>query len=557
MGFQEASQVLLKILQLIDPNNGSCSWKDNECNEIIMRNIAEVNKTIAEDLTKKLKSGEIQESYELSIFEQIQNKFSTGRLEQSVLMLQIGVLCKHHEALNITGTIDSLLQGAINESTEAFGKSLHRLNLHKPSIEVLTKLIDLLPSVLTVCQDDSLPVQTTVDCSEAFEYIPLLAKALATHNDQYERGGLLVTHPQKDEDDEDDEYNTLQFLCQENKNDVATRLKLLKELQDQDLFSKEDVRSYNLLFYASHEDGEEMFHHLVDLCPDALFLKGGNEYGWTNSRVLVAASNSVQELKMILDAGLKHFPEMYGFLFEKGTNGKTALDQAWDEILKNKESEEDIKDGLKDLFSKLKSLRRLPHDLDISAYPSREQILRDLWNHGRDREGGEDEPEPKRQKREHVQVVLKDEKAKTYLQTIRVPVKGNIVIARNKIPKNKSLCQYYGFLNVIPCKNGTFTYQLKDTTTLEGEENLCFASSFSHSCEPNCIFVEDGKHKGVVIMKTTKEVRKGEELTVDYGPEFEGFFDKCLCTKCGGPTYQELLKKENKRAEEVTPKSLA
>ena len=41
-----------------------------------------------------------------------------------------------------------------------------------------------------------------------------------------------------------------------------------------------------------------------------------------------------------------------------------------------------------------------------------------------------------------------------------------------------------------------------------------------HSCNPNCEFVQDGDR---VLVRTLREVKKGKELTVDYGNKKKHF----------------------------------
>ena len=65
----------------------------------------------------------------------------------------------------------------------------------------------------------------------------------------------------------------------------------------------------------------------------------------------------------------------------------------------------------------------------------------------------------------------------------------------------------------------------------------------NHSCEPNCMFYEGrcGEEYRMVWVSTTRAIAQGEELTVNYGPEwFKGPNDRCLCGKqsCENPPLQ-------------------
>lgn len=51
----------------------------------------------------------------------------------------------------------------------------------------------------------------------------------------------------------------------------------------------------------------------------------------------------------------------------------------------------------------------------------------------------------------------------------------------------------------------------------------------NHNCDPNC-YVDD-RDKETLNLISLREIKKGEELTIDYG--YEEIYDACSCETCG------------------------
>lgn len=170
---------------------------------------------------------------------------------------------------------------------------------------------------------------------------------------------------------------------------------------------------------------------------------------------------------------------------------------------------------------------------------------------------GLQEPKTKRQ-RLATDGGISDKVAQGYMETIWVPVKGHIVRATEEIEKDMDICEYQGEIySNEEAPDSDYNYDLKNGKTLAGKRNLSFANSLSHSCNPNCKFVQDGDR---VLVRTLRAVKKDKELTVDYGHQKKTFFTKCKCerNKCGGPkfNYKNILKQKKAKEIIVTPKSL-
>jgi len=52
----------------------------------------------------------------------------------------------------------------------------------------------------------------------------------------------------------------------------------------------------------------------------------------------------------------------------------------------------------------------------------------------------------------------------------------------------------------------------------------------NHDCEPNC-YVDD-RDKESLNLISLREIKKGEEITMDYG--YEEIYDNCTCQTCTG-----------------------
>ena len=76
-----------------------------------------------------------------------------------------------------------------------------------------------------------------------------------------------------------------------------------------------------------------------------------------------------------------------------------------------------------------------------------------------------------------------------------------------------------------------YIFDLNEEYDLDGNKEWNKARLINHSCEPNCEMVdEDGK----LFLYATREIKKGEELSFDYGYDIEHFLDHpCRCGKPG------------------------
>ncbi|MCA9355954.1 SET domain-containing protein [Candidatus Nomurabacteria bacterium] len=80
-------------------------------------------------------------------------------------------------------------------------------------------------------------------------------------------------------------------------------------------------------------------------------------------------------------------------------------------------------------------------------------------------------------------------------------------------------------------KGGKYLFEVKKNYYLDGADRKHTARYINHACNPNCEPDIYGKR---VIISAIKNIKKGDELTYDYGKEYFNEFIKphgCRCAK--------------------------
>ncbi len=123
------------------------------------------------------------------------------------------------------------------------------------------------------------------------------------------------------------------------------------------------------------------------------------------------------------------------------------------------------------------------------------------------------------------------------------------VYANERIPANRKVIEYTGLrLNrkqAAAVDGGKYTYlfAVDDYWTLDGARGGSGAEIINHSCEPNLI---SRVMKGHVLYMSQREIKKGEELTIDYN--FADLTDATPCS-CGAGTCRGTIEKRKKKAK--------
>jgi hypothetical protein len=107
----------------------------------------------------------------------------------------------------------------------------------------------------------------------------------------------------------------------------------------------------------------------------------------------------------------------------------------------------------------------------------------------------------------------------------------------------------------LEAKNSRYMYEINSRWTVDGSGRKNTARYANHSCRPNA--ESDvirgprarGRKGGMVILRATKNIKPGDEITYDYGRDYFNGFLKPIGCKC--------LKCVEKRREERRAKRLA
>lgn len=132
------------------------------------------------------------------------------------------------------------------------------------------------------------------------------------------------------------------------------------------------------------------------------------------------------------------------------------------------------------------------------------------------------------------------------------PIHGNGVFAKIDIAKGEPIVQYKGKLITHDeadkkhhgdIETGhTFLFSLNEKWIVNANEEGNIARWINHSCEPNAIaYVHEHKSgklkKDKIIIEALRPIKAGEEITYDYGFEFDVPYTKKLLTawacRCG------------------------
>ncbi|GFH49913.1 hypothetical protein CTEN210_06389 [Chaetoceros tenuissimus] len=225
-----------------------------------------------------------------------------------------------------------IVQACNKKLEDALGKSMHRLEEHRPSIPVVEKVVKMFPATLSYRDNRGrLPIHKAAEeFSNAIEYVPVLAKQWIKQKvggknlAAFLRGGLLVVDP-----DDDNKWNALQCVCY-NYRKEKERFDVLKDLQQSGLLLKKDIQEQSLLFVALHDISSrtsEIFDFFTSWDPSALL-----ESRYKGKSLLYSVCNEFYNesvLFLVLDAGFRHYPRVGGFLFiEEDEEGNTPLDNA-------------------------------------------------------------------------------------------------------------------------------------------------------------------------------------------------------------------------------------
>jgi len=147
-------------------------------------------------------------------------------------------------------------------------------------------------------------------------------------------------------------------------------------------------------------------------------------------------------------------------------------------------------------------------------------------------------------------------------------IHGKGIFAKKDIPENTRIIEYVGLKvnedeadrlemeGIKAAKKGKgaiYCFELTKKTFLNGEVPWNTARNMNHTCDPNC---ESDIIKGKVYIFALRDIKKGEELSYNYGYDMSDLYKKHLCkcrsNKCVGYILDEFywpkLKRKKARA---------
>lgn len=112
------------------------------------------------------------------------------------------------------------------------------------------------------------------------------------------------------------------------------------------------------------------------------------------------------------------------------------------------------------------------------------------------------------------------------------PDVGKGLFAAADIRKGAFIAEYTG--TKIPTKvadalDTRYLFELDEDWTIDGESEHNIARWINHCCEPNA---EAETHDDHILIFATTRIKKGEEITIDYGDEYYDEFIRPVGCKC-------------------------
>ncbi|HKY92080.1 MAG TPA: SET domain-containing protein-lysine N-methyltransferase [Nevskiaceae bacterium] len=149
----------------------------------------------------------------------------------------------------------------------------------------------------------------------------------------------------------------------------------------------------------------------------------------------------------------------------------------------------------------------------------------------------------------------------------RSPIHGSGVFANRDLPAGATVVQYRGLLisheeadrlHEGGIESGhTFLFTLNDEYVVDANRRGNSARWINHSCDPNCeaVIVEDAggdPSRDRIFIETIRPVRRGEELTYDYGIKLHVRHTERLkrlwACRCGSPRCTGTMLNKKQRA---------
>lgn len=132
-----------------------------------------------------------------------------------------------------------------------------------------------------------------------------------------------------------------------------------------------------------------------------------------------------------------------------------------------------------------------------------------------------------------------------FIKIKRSTIHGAGAFAARDIPKATRIIEYVGELisNTEADRREkltpglTYIFMIDDERSLDGAKLGNESKFLNHSCTPNCDWVIEGKR---VFYDANRDIKQGEELTIDYAFEPDWPKEKCFCQSANCRGYLNL-----------------
>jgi SET domain-containing protein len=119
-----------------------------------------------------------------------------------------------------------------------------------------------------------------------------------------------------------------------------------------------------------------------------------------------------------------------------------------------------------------------------------------------------------------------------YALRVRRSTAGLGLYADEAIPKGACIIEYFGrtITNAEAyTSRSRYLFEISKTKTIDGTQRDNTARYVNHSCAPNC---EVEIYKGRIFIMALRAIKKGEELSYDYGEEYVDEHIKPMGCRC-------------------------
>ena len=304
----------------------------------------------------------------------------TNNMEYTERLLRILLIEKSLSA-EMRINVEARAMAMIGGLTYDAGNFLHRiLDADEHTEDEVKTLINALPSALSHIRDyaddeddddddEMLPIQAAA-CEpggrKSIPFISLFAEEGEKLNigGEGQRGGLLAQ--------DSNGNNMLQILANsfplENSTCVdavdSKCLDALERLRESDLLKKEDIRRYDLLRYSCRKKAKQRFDYFVGWDPAALKECRYEGEPLLHHETRSGHSTAIENFVVALEAGLKHYPEELGFIFQKNSSGETAYELVFDRFGKDEAWR-----NIEKCFEETRNVKMVERNPMTSMYP--------------------------------------------------------------------------------------------------------------------------------------------------------------------------------------------